>query len=185
MMKEDMADEDEIDVLGDFNLDTLLSKNENEMYGSFWSLRVIKDTKCLFCCSSSCCDNSLLPNSSELLGCDYGLNSTWLIDHGVASGTDIWYSNSATDFSSEDSPANTSLGFDEVICSEKKITDEIGWTEDEKNLLERGLVSTCYKIWSVLKDIDLFTLGNFWKKSSTIIRIHCFQISFANKALSK
>lgn len=79
-------------------------------------------------------------NNSELLNCDYSINANWLIDNGVSVSGDIWYSSSNNDYSSEVSPSNTSLGFDEVICTENKPLEEPPWTEEEKNSLEKGLV---------------------------------------------
>ncbi|GLV32847.1 uncharacterized protein CBL_00446 [Carabus blaptoides fortunei] len=112
-----MADEDEIDVLGDFSLDNLLSKNESGI--------------------SSCFDTT---QNSDLLSCDYSLLPQWLPDNPTTN-SDCWYTSSDHGFNTEDanSETNTSLGFDEVICSENKTTDESGWTEEEKTSLLKGL----------------------------------------------
>lgn len=101
-----MADEDEIDVLGDFSLDNLLSKNTTGI---------------------SCYDSS---QNTELLS-DYTLNSPWLLENPV-SNSDCWYTTA-----DDGNATNTSLGFDEVICTEHKSSDE--WTEDEKLSLSKGL----------------------------------------------
>lgn len=77
---------------------------------------------------SSCYDSS---QNTELLS-DYTLNSPWLLDN-PASNSDCWYT--AAD---DGNATNTSLGFDEVICTEHKSSDE--WTEDEKLSLSKGLV---------------------------------------------
>ncbi|CAH1171169.1 unnamed protein product [Phaedon cochleariae] len=104
-----MADEDEIDILGDFSLDIFSSRNETNTY-----------------------DNSLVSENSDLLKCDYTIHPQWLLDRPSAN-PDNWYNTNIPSLSQSE---NDALG---LICTQNSITDESGWTEKEKSLLERGI----------------------------------------------
>ncbi|KAL1494723.1 hypothetical protein ABEB36_010274 [Hypothenemus hampei] len=105
-----MADEDEVDILGDFNLSL-----ENE---------------------ANLVDKALLVSqNSDLLNCDYTIHPQWLLDK-PSTNPDNWYNeNLATTIldggSDSDVMAHT--------FTENCITDESGWTDKEKNLLQKGL----------------------------------------------
>ncbi|KAJ8931895.1 hypothetical protein NQ314_015164 [Rhamnusium bicolor] len=109
-----MAEEDEIDVLGDFNLDNFLVKNDSSIYGSA----------------------SLVSQNSDLLNCDYTIHPQWLLDKPSAN-PDNWYdTNPSTGLLEKTQAESDTLGH---VSTENSITDESGWTEKEKNLLERGI----------------------------------------------
>ncbi|CAH0555880.1 unnamed protein product [Brassicogethes aeneus] len=95
-----MAEEDEIDVLGDFSL----------------------NDSCL----------TLVSENAELLNCDYTIHPQWLLDKPSAN-PDNWYQ---TGSEIQENNESESLGH---VSTENCITDESGWTEKEKNLLERGI----------------------------------------------
>ncbi|KAL3271365.1 hypothetical protein HHI36_021849 [Cryptolaemus montrouzieri] len=75
----------------------------------------------------------LVSQNSELLNCEYTVHPQWLLDK-PSTNPDCWYNNSI-ELSSEE-PEQEYLGH---ITTENSITDESGWTEKEKNLLERGI----------------------------------------------
>ncbi|EFA09787.2 Histone H2A deubiquitinase MYSM1-like Protein [Tribolium castaneum] len=113
-----MAEDDEIDILGDFNLDNFLTKGDSGIYEN----------------------SSLVSQNSDLLNCDYTIHPQWLLDKPSAN-PDCWYDNSSVlspglsekpDFGGSDD----ALGH---VSTENSISDESGWTEKEKNLLERGI----------------------------------------------
>ncbi|KAF7279188.1 histone H2A deubiquitinase MYSM1-like [Rhynchophorus ferrugineus] len=107
-----MADDDEIDILGDFTLNNLGPDHDTNMLDS----------------------TLLVSENSEILNCDYTIHPQWLLDKPSAN-PDNWYdSNSAS--SAVDIQETDSLG---QISTEDCITDESGWTEKEKSLLHRGI----------------------------------------------
>ncbi|CAG9836566.1 unnamed protein product [Diabrotica balteata] len=105
-----MADEDEIDILGDFQLDT-----DSNLYDG----------------------GPLISQNSELLNFDYTIHPQWLLDR-PSTNPDNWYDTNVFNSTTEKSqtPENDALGH---LSTENCITDESGWTEKEKNLLERGM----------------------------------------------
>ncbi|KAK4875298.1 hypothetical protein RN001_011720 [Aquatica leii] len=105
-----MADDDEIDILGDFSLDSLLSKNDTEIYNN----------------------SGLESHNSEILSCN--CSPQWYLDQHSST---CWYNNHSdicTDFGQEPThkPENQ-------ISTENNINDDSGWTKKEKSLLERGI----------------------------------------------
>ncbi|XP_057658958.1 histone H2A deubiquitinase MYSM1-like [Diorhabda carinulata] len=105
-----MADEDEIDILGDFQLDS-----DTNLYDG----------------------GPLISQNSELLNCDYTIHPQWLLDR-PSTNPDNWYDTSVSTNSLEKSqpPEIDALG---LLSTENCITDESGWTEKEKSLLESGM----------------------------------------------
>lgn len=82
--------------------------------------------------------SSLVSENSDLLNCEYTIHPQWLLDKPSAN-PDNWYndSNIKTDLQHEKSQLeNEPMGH---LSTENCITDESGWTEKEKNLLERGI----------------------------------------------
>ncbi|XP_063923826.1 histone H2A deubiquitinase MYSM1-like isoform X2 [Zophobas morio] len=113
-----MAEDDEIDILGDFNLDSFLTKNDSGIYEN----------------------TSLVSQNSELLNCEYTIHPQWLLDKPSAN-PDCWYDNGSA-LATEKPPSDfevSDAGNLGHVSTENAITDESGWTEKEKNLLERGI----------------------------------------------
>ncbi|XP_044271707.1 deubiquitinase MYSM1-like [Tribolium madens] len=114
-----MAEDDEIDILGDFNLDNFLTKGDSGIYEN----------------------SSLVSQNSDLLNCDYTIHPQWLLDKPSAN-PDCWYDNSSvlspglSEKPNEFGSGDDTLGH---VSTENSISDESGWTEKEKNLLERGI----------------------------------------------
>ncbi|KAJ8920247.1 hypothetical protein NQ315_011908 [Exocentrus adspersus] len=110
-----MAEEDEIDILGEFNLDNFVTKSGSNLYDS----------------------TPLVSQNTELLNCDYTIHPQWLLDKPSAN-PDNWYDTSTSCSTSLDKlqTDNDSLGH---VSTENCITDESGWTEKEKGLLDRGI----------------------------------------------
>ncbi|XP_017778225.1 PREDICTED: histone H2A deubiquitinase MYSM1-like [Nicrophorus vespilloides] len=106
-----MADEDEIDVLGDFSLDNILT-NDGTIF----------DT------------TSLVSQNSDILNCDYTIHPQWLLDK-PSTNPALWYNNTTDG----DLELTKQYEFEPHITTENSITDESGWTEKEKNLLNRGI----------------------------------------------
>ncbi|KAJ8971613.1 hypothetical protein NQ317_014734 [Molorchus minor] len=107
-----MAEDDEIDVLGDFSLDNFLSNNDSSIYES----------------------TALVSQNTELLNCEYTIHPQWLLDKPSAD-PDNWYdSNLPSGLVDKSQAENDTLGH---VSTANSITDESGWTEMEKNLLER------------------------------------------------
>ncbi|XP_074029524.1 deubiquitinase MYSM1 [Leptinotarsa decemlineata] len=106
-----MNDEDEIDILGDFKLDTLLSKGDSNLYDG----------------------SSLISQTSDLLNCDYTIHPQWLLDRPSAN-PENWYPNTSNGLPDKEDEASGHF-----VSTENSITDESGWTEKEKNLLKRGI----------------------------------------------
>ncbi|RZC42586.1 histone H2A deubiquitinase MYSM1 [Asbolus verrucosus] len=116
-----MAEDDEIDILGDFNLDSFLTKNDSSIYEN----------------------TSLVSQNSELLNCDYTIHPQWLLDKPSAN-PDCWYDTSSVLSTGLSEKPNSEFGNGDNdnlghVFTENSITDESGWTEKEKNLLERGI----------------------------------------------
>ncbi|XP_066258110.1 histone H2A deubiquitinase MYSM1-like isoform X1 [Euwallacea similis] len=108
-----MADDDEIDVLGDFSGD--------------FNLPLEGDSGLLE-------KTILVSQNSDLLNFDYTIHPQWLLDKPSAN-PENWYN---------DNSAATTSDYIEVdgmsqVSVENCITDESGWTDKEKNLLQRGL----------------------------------------------
>lgn len=78
------------------------------------------------------CFRSLVSENSDLLNCDYTIHPQWLLDKPSAN-PDNWYKSTGE---LTDPGENESSGH---VSTENCITDESGWTEKEKNLLERGI----------------------------------------------
>ncbi|XP_030761687.1 histone H2A deubiquitinase MYSM1-like [Sitophilus oryzae] len=109
-----MADEDEIDILGDFTLGAYSSEG-----------------------GQSILDNAeLVSQNSDLLNCDYTIHPQWLLDKPSAN-PDNWYTTTAS--VSTDTESNNEQDALGHISTENCITDESGWTEKEKSLLHRGI----------------------------------------------
>lgn len=84
-----------------------------------------------------------MSQNSDLLNCDYTIHPQWLLDKPSAN-PDCWYDTNSilstelpeqkpNEFPNSDSD---NLGH---VSTENAITDESGWTEKEKNLLQRGI----------------------------------------------
>ncbi|XP_069674702.1 histone H2A deubiquitinase MYSM1-like [Periplaneta americana] len=112
-----MADEDEVDVLGDFNLENLFSKEDGRL--------------------TSCYDGSVLGSQgTELLQCDYGITQQWLLD---TAGQPCWYSNpDDTKNISTDGQQFVFSTSDPSPASSNWIEND-SWNDKEKTLLEKGL----------------------------------------------
>lgn len=77
-----------------------------------------------------------MSQNSELLNCDYTIHPQWLLDKPSAN-PDNWYdTNSSASSLDKIQTENDSLGH---VSTENSINDESGWTEKEKNLLDRGI----------------------------------------------
>ncbi|KAE8742925.1 hypothetical protein FOCC_FOCC011477 [Frankliniella occidentalis] len=113
-----MADDDEVDILGDFNLENLLTKDENRL--------------------ASCYDGGV---GSDLLQCDYP--SSWYLDVG----SPPWYERSQLDpFSPlpfslppSSSPNNLQWSDPSVGSPTSSGGNSTNWTDKERSLLEEGL----------------------------------------------
>ncbi|KAB0794309.1 hypothetical protein PPYR_11148 [Photinus pyralis] len=109
-----MADDDEIDILGDFSLDNFLSKNDSEIYNN----------------------TDLVSHTSEILNCN--CSSEWFLEQN--SSTNSCCYNSAHSDLDVDLGQEPIQNVDKhQILTENTITDASGWTKREKNLLERGI----------------------------------------------
>ncbi|XP_034240908.1 histone H2A deubiquitinase MYSM1-like [Thrips palmi] len=111
-----MADDDEVDILGDFNLENLLTKDENRL--------------------ASCYDGGV---GSDLLHCDY--QSSWYLDVG----SPPWYERSQLDsfsplpFSLPLSSSPNNLQWSDPSAGPSSTGNAASWTEKERSLLEEGL----------------------------------------------
>ncbi|KAJ8933985.1 hypothetical protein NQ318_016921 [Aromia moschata] len=147
-----MAEEDEIDVLGDFSLDNFLGKSDSSIYGS----------------------SALVSQNTELLNCDYTIHPQWLLDK-PSPNPDNWYgTNLSTGLLEKTQTENDTLGH---VSTENSITDESGWTEKEKNLLQRGIeifgksnVRLSQFIGSKTAAEVRYYLKNFYLESQTVYR---------------
>jgi len=72
--------------------------------------------------------------NSDLLNCDYTIHPQWLLDK-PSGNPDNWYNENSAPTTSDCSDSD---GIGQVSL-ENCITDESGWTDKEKNLLQRGL----------------------------------------------
>lgn len=84
-----------------------------------------------------------MSQNSELLNCEYTIHPQWLLDKPSAN-PDCWYDNGSVLSSSFSEKTSIDCGGNENdvlghVSTENSITDESGWTEKEKNLLERGI----------------------------------------------
>nr|CAH7745476.1 unnamed protein product [Callosobruchus chinensis] len=111
-----MGDEDEIDILGEFNLGSFLSKSGSSIYEP---------------------SDTLVSQNADILNCDFTIHPQWLLDKPSAN-PDNWYNSNNLSLSllEKTQLENDNLGH---MSTENSITDESGWTEKEKNLLERGI----------------------------------------------
>ncbi|VEN42502.1 unnamed protein product [Callosobruchus maculatus] len=111
-----MADDDEIDILGEFNLGSFLSKSSSSIYDP---------------------SDALVSQNADILNCDFTIHPQWLLDKPSAN-PDNWYNSNNLSMSLLEKTQldNDNLGH---MSTENSITDESGWTEKEKNLLERGI----------------------------------------------
>lgn len=130
-----MADEDEIDVLGDPNLNNILSKSDANVYVT--GILNIDNSKTFYNFSFE--GSSLISQNGDLLNCEYTIHPQWLLDK-PSTNPDNWYNTYNTNITSESIGKshvdNDTLGH---VSTENSISDESGWTEKEKNLLERGI----------------------------------------------
>lgn len=127
-----MADEDEIDVLGDSNLNNFLSKSDVIRY--LLEINVFYYDQIIFNFSFE--GSSLISENSDLLNCEYTIHPQWLLDK-PSTNPDNWYNtNTSAELTEKIQIENDSLGH---LSTENCITDESGWTEKEKTLLERGI----------------------------------------------
>ena len=81
-----------------------------------------------------------MSQNSELLNCEYTIHPQWLLDKPSAN-PDCWYDNGSA-LATEKPPSDfevSDAGNLGHVSTENAITDESGWTEKEKNLLERGI----------------------------------------------
>lgn len=77
-----------------------------------------------------------MSQNTELLNCDYTIHPQWLLDKPSAN-PDNWYdTNSSASSLDKIQTENDSLGH---VSTENSISDESGWTEKEKSLLDRGI----------------------------------------------
>nr|CAI5869811.1 unnamed protein product [Callosobruchus analis] len=111
-----MADEDEIDILGEFNMGSFLSKSSSSIYDP---------------------SDTLMCQNADILNCDFTIHPQWLLDRPSAN-PENWYNsnNLSMNLLEKTQLENDNLGH---MSTENSITDESGWTEKEKNLLERGI----------------------------------------------
>nr|CAD7459538.1 unnamed protein product [Timema tahoe] len=115
-----MADDDEVDILGDFSLDNLFPKEDGRL--------------------SSCYDGGVLEShGTDLLHCDYNMSSNWLLDT-----TQPWYSMAEDNKSlqSDDRQQHnfsTSLSSVDPLPTSSCIEENDHWNEKEKDLLQKGL----------------------------------------------
>lgn len=80
--------------------------------------------------------SSLISQNSDLLNWEYPIHPQWLLDK-PSTNPDNWYNTNITSESIVKSSVDTDgLGH---VSTENSISDESGWTEKEKNLLERGI----------------------------------------------
>lgn len=79
----------------------------------------------------------MVSQNSDLLNCEYTIHPQWLLDKPSAN-PDNWYNtnNINTEVTEKSQLENDTLGH---LSTENCITDESGWTEKEKNLLESGI----------------------------------------------
>lgn len=84
----------------------------------------------MFCFSYG--ESSLISGNSDLLNCEYTIHPQWLLDKPSAN-PDNWYNIDNTEKVEAD---NDTIGH---LSTENCITDESGWTEKEKKLLESGI----------------------------------------------
>lgn len=77
----------------------------------------------------------MITQNSDLLNCEYTIHPQWLLDK-PSTNPDNWYNTNITPQSSEKCIIDDGLVH---LSTENCITDESGWTEKEKNLLERGI----------------------------------------------
>lgn len=77
-----------------------------------------------------------MSQNSDLLNCEYTIHPQWLLDKPSAN-PDNWYNSNIN----KQLPEKTQLDSDTLghLLTENCITDESGWTEKEKNLLESGI----------------------------------------------
>ncbi|KAK5644658.1 hypothetical protein RI129_005958 [Pyrocoelia pectoralis] len=112
-----MADDDEIDILGDFSLDNFLSKNDSEIYNN---------------------SNELVSHNSEILNCD--CSSQWLLEQNLTTNS-CCYNNAHSDLCVDLGQEQIIQTVDRhpQLQSDNNVTDSSGWSKKEKNLLERGI----------------------------------------------
>lgn len=75
----------------------------------------------------------LVSQNSDLLNCDYTIHPQWLLDK-PSTNPALWYDTSDLDASDYDAQAEPT-----ILSQQNSITDESGWTEKEKDLLNRGI----------------------------------------------
>nr|CAD7260363.1 unnamed protein product [Timema shepardi] len=115
-----MADDDEVDILGDFSLDNLFPKEDGRL--------------------SSCYDGGVLEShGTDLLHCDYNMSSNWLLDT-----TQPWYSMAEDNKSlqSDDRQQHnfsTSMSTVDPLPTSSCIEENDQWNVKEKDLLQKGL----------------------------------------------
>nr|CAD7194149.1 unnamed protein product [Timema douglasi] len=115
-----MADDDEVDILGDFSLDNLFPKEDGRL--------------------SSCYDGGVLEShGTDLLHCDYNMSSNWLLDT-----THPWYSMAEDNKSlqSDDRQQHnfsTSMSTVDSLPTSSCIEENDQWNVKEKDLLQKGL----------------------------------------------
>nr|CAD7587716.1 unnamed protein product [Timema genevievae] len=115
-----MADDDEVDILGDFSLDNLFPKEDGRL--------------------SSCYDGGVLEShGTDLLHCDYNMSSNWLLDT-----TQPWYSMAEDNKSPQSDDRqqhnfSTSLSSVDPLPTSSCIEENDHWNEKEKDLLQKGL----------------------------------------------
>lgn len=86
-------------------------------------------------------DSNLISQNTDLLNCDYTIHPQWLLDKPSANPA-CWYNTTNSDFTSTLSNDSSSYSIDQTNSSNnliESITDESGWTEKEKDLLNRGI----------------------------------------------
>lgn len=76
-----------------------------------------------------------MSQNTELLNCDYTIHPQWLLDK-PSTNPDCWYDTGAADKAAD---GGLSGAGGSHVFTENSITDESGWTEKEKMLLERGI----------------------------------------------
>nr|XP_022900726.1 histone H2A deubiquitinase MYSM1-like [Onthophagus taurus] len=125
-----MAEEDEIDILGDCSLDSFMSNND-----SIFNNATNNSDELLKC------DDLLVSQNTELLKCDYTIHPQWLLDK-PSTNPACWYNNSEssnlmnTSLEDVDLPVKSDA---QQIVIENSVIDKSGWTEKEKDLLKRGI----------------------------------------------
>lgn len=81
--------------------------------------------------------SNFVSQNTDLLNCEYTIHPQWLLDKPSANPA-CWYNTTSSDFVSTLSNDDNS-NFSIEKNANDNISDESGWTEKEKDLLNRGI----------------------------------------------